>query len=127
MSGSADGDRNHLPPNRIHLDYAVSTQAVRKRPSCGAASPACLAWIPIIYAVNESELGRQLSGQFTPLSAYSFMAFVLLYVPCLATVAVIRREVGSAKLTWVASLYGLFVAYGVSFVIYQTGLLLGFS
>ncbi len=81
----------------------------------------------IIYAVNESELGRQLSGQFTPLSAYSFMAFVLLYVPCLATVAVIRREVGSAKLTWVASLYGLFVAYGVSFVIYQTGLLLGFS
>ncbi|WP_214847666.1 ferrous iron transport protein B [Exiguobacterium sp. s193] len=81
----------------------------------------------IIYAVNESELGRQLSGQFTPLSAYSFMAFVLLYVPCLATVAVIRREVGSAKLTWIASLYGLFVAYSVSFVIYQAGLLLGFS
>ena len=81
----------------------------------------------IIYAVNESELGRQLAGQFTPLSAYSFMAFVLLYVPCLATVAVIRREVGSAKWTWIASLYGLFVAYGISFLIYQTGHALGFS
>ncbi len=81
----------------------------------------------IIYAVNESELGRHIAQQFTPLSAYSFMVFVLLYVPCLATVAVIRREVGSAKWTWIASLYGLFVAYGVAFIIYQTGQWLGFA
>ncbi|WP_214754285.1 MULTISPECIES: ferrous iron transport protein B [unclassified Exiguobacterium] len=81
----------------------------------------------IIYAVSESDLSASLFPVFTPLSAYSFMAFVLLYVPCLATVAVIRREVGSAKLTWVASLYGLGVAYVVSLLIYQIGRLLGFS
>lgn len=81
----------------------------------------------IIYAVGESDLSESLLPIFTPLSAYSFMAFVLLYVPCLATVAVIRREVGSAKLTWFASLYGLGVAYVVSLVIYQVGRLFGFA
>ncbi|WP_214829180.1 ferrous iron transport protein B [Exiguobacterium algae] len=81
----------------------------------------------IIYAVSESDLSESLLPIFTPLSAYSFMAFVLLYVPCLATVAVIRREVGSAKLTWFASLYGLGVAYAVSLIIYQIGRLLGFA
>ncbi|WP_214889151.1 ferrous iron transport protein B [Exiguobacterium sp. s142] len=81
----------------------------------------------IIYAVSESDLSASLLPVFTPLSAYSFMAFVLLYVPCLATVAVIRREVGSAKLTWVASLYGLGVAYVVSLMIYQIGRLFGLS
>jgi len=91
------------------------------------AKEVVVATMAIIYAVNESELGRHLALQFTPLSAYSFMAFVLLYVPCLATVAVIRREVGSAKWTWIASLYGLGVAYVVSFLIYQGGKLLGFS
>ncbi|WP_047375476.1 ferrous iron transport protein B [Exiguobacterium sp. ZOR0005] len=81
----------------------------------------------IIYAVSESDLSTSLLPLFTPLSAYSFMAFVLLYVPCLATIAVIRREVGSVRLTWVASLYGLGVAYAVSFLIYQFGRLLGFA
>lgn len=81
----------------------------------------------IIYAVGESDLSESLLPIFTPLSAYSFMAFVLLYVPCLATVAVIRREVGSAKLTWFASLYGLGVAYVVSLIIYQVGRLFGFA
>ncbi|TCS95760.1 ferrous iron transport protein B [Hazenella coriacea] len=81
----------------------------------------------IIY-VTPGDIALQgvLSQFFTPLQAYSFMAFILLYVPCLATVAVIRKETGSTKWTWFSVIYSLIVAYIVTFVIYQGGQLLGF-
>lgn len=64
---------------------------------------------------------------FTPLSAYAFMAFVLLYIPCLAVLAAIRRETNSWKWPLFSAGYTLVVAYVVSFIIYQGGLLLGFT
>ncbi|WP_040950675.1 ferrous iron transport protein B [Gorillibacterium massiliense] len=79
----------------------------------------------IIYAAPESGLTGLLSQYFTPLQAYSFMAFVLLYVPCLATVGAIRKETMSAKWTWFAVCYSLVVAYIIAIVIYQGGKLLG--
>lgn len=63
---------------------------------------------------------------FTPLSAYAYMVFVLLYIPCLATLTVIKRETNSWKWPGFAAVYTFAVAYGVSLVIYQGGLLLGF-
>jgi ferrous iron transport protein B len=63
---------------------------------------------------------------FTPLSAYAYMVFVLLYIPCLATLTVIKRETNSWKWPGFAAVYTFVVAYGVSLVIYQGGLLLGF-
>jgi ferrous iron transport protein B len=50
----------------------------------------------------------------------------LLYVPCLATVAAIKKETGSAKWTWFSIIYALIIAYIVSIIIYQGGRLLGF-
>jgi len=64
---------------------------------------------------------------FTPLSAYAFMAFVLLYIPCLATISAIRRETNSWKWPLFSAGYTLVVAYVISLVIYQGGLLLGFT
>ena len=61
---------------------------------------------------------------FTPLSAYSFLIFVLLYVPCIATFAAARREMGS---TWRAIRMGLIqvaTAYIVAFIIYNIGRLI---
>jgi ferrous iron transport protein B len=63
---------------------------------------------------------------FTPLSAYAYMVFVLLYIPCLAALTVIKRETNSWKWPGFAAVYTFVVAYGVSLVIYQGGLLLGF-
>ncbi|SFJ76851.1 ferrous iron transport protein B [Thermoflavimicrobium dichotomicum] len=81
----------------------------------------------IIYAVqDEAALQGILPQFFTPLQAYSFMAFILLYTPCLATVAVIKKETASAKWTWFSVLYAFFVAYLISFIIFQGGKLLGF-
>ncbi|MDO7907977.1 ferrous iron transport protein B [Paenibacillus sp. JX-17] len=81
----------------------------------------------IIYAApSVAGLQGELTHFFTPLQSYSFMVFILLYVPCLATVGVIRKETSSAKWTWFSVGYALVVAYLISFVIYRVGLLLGF-
>ncbi|MFE9081240.1 ferrous iron transport protein B [Bacillus mobilis] len=80
----------------------------------------------IIYAVKEDVLGNVMGAHYTALSAYAFMFFILLYVPCLATVAVIKRETGSMKWTIFSVVYPLVVAYVLTFIIYQVGSLLGF-
>lgn len=78
----------------------------------------------IIYSVSETDLATTMSQFFTPVSAYAFMVFVLLYVPCLATVAVIFRETKSIKWTSFAIVYPLIAAYVVTFIIYRIGLLI---
>ncbi|HJA66589.1 MAG TPA: ferrous iron transport protein B [Candidatus Mediterraneibacter cottocaccae] len=56
---------------------------------------------------------------FGAANAYSLMVFCLLYVPCTATIATIRREVGSTKMTAAFVLFQLAVAWVASFVIYH--------
>ncbi len=61
----------------------------------------------------------------TPLSAYALMVFVLIYVPCLATVSVIRRETASWVWALFSIAYSCCLAWIVSFMIYQGGRLIG--
>jgi ferrous iron transport protein B len=86
----------------------------------------------VLYAAGadadeESEaLRRSLRASgMTPLGAYGLMAFVLIYVPCLATVAVISRETNSRKWAAFSVGYSLALAWVVSFLIYQGGKILG--
>ncbi|AWO75939.1 ferrous iron transport protein B [Geobacillus thermoleovorans] len=82
----------------------------------------------IIYHVHETNgLKQVIASHFTPLSAFSFMVFVLLYTPCLATVAAIRKETGSRKWTLLSIGCALTVAYVISFAVYQFGHMLGYS
>ena len=59
-----------------------------------------------------------LSGIFTARSAYAFLVFVLLYTPCMAAVATMRRELNSRKWTAFAICYQLATAYVVSLAVY---------
>jgi ferrous iron transport protein B len=61
---------------------------------------------------------------FTPLSSYSFLLFTLLYFPCIATIAAIRKESGSWKWALFAVFYTTGLAWMVSFIFYQIGNLL---
>lgn len=70
--------------------------------------------------------GAELTSIFTPLSAVAFMAFVLLYIPCVAALATLRREMHSLKWTGIAVGYQLLTAWVVGFLIFQVGSLLGF-
>jgi len=64
---------------------------------------------------------------FTPLSAYAFMAFCLLYVPCFAALGAIKQETNSWRWPLIMSGITLVTAYIVSFLIYNVGLLAGFG
>lgn len=78
------------------------------------------------YAPDVETLQALMTTHYTALSAYSFMAFILLYTPCMATVATIKKETASMKWTIVSIVYALILAYALSFLIYQVGSLLGF-
>ena len=66
------------------------------------------------------EVVRQaLSGIFTPASAYSFLVFVLLYTPCMAAIATIRREMQSRAWTAFAVVWQLASAYIMSLLTYN--------
>ena len=65
------------------------------------------------------EASRRLMGAFGgPISAYSYLLFVLLYIPCISTLAIIRQEVGRFW-QWFALLWSLWIAYSVSSLFYQ--------
>ncbi len=70
-------------------------------------------------------LSLALQQYFTPLSAYAFLVFVLLYAPCAPTMAVIKKETGSIKWTAFVITYTILVAYITAFIIYQLGKLIG--
>ena len=60
-----------------------------------------------------------------PLTAYCFLLFVLLYFPCLATIAAIKGETGSWRWAGFAAIYTTLVAWIVSAAVYQVGTFFG--
>lgn len=82
-----------------------------------------------LYAPSEINgallLSSALRQAFTPLSAYAFLVFVLLYSPCVSVLSVAKREMGSWKWPIFMVLYSTIIAWLVSFLVYQGGRLLG--
>jgi len=84
----------------------------------------------VLYAADEGEesdalQNALLNSGMTPLSALSMMIFVLLYLPCLATIGAIIRETGSFKWALFNIAFTTTVAWGMAFIVYQGGRLLG--
>jgi ferrous iron transport protein B len=65
-----------------------------------------------------------LTQLFTPLAAYSFLCFTLLYMPCVASLAVTKKEMGSIKSALLAVGYQTGVAWIVAFLVYNVGRLI---
>ena len=74
---------------------------------------------------NVRGIQERLAGSFTPLTAYVFMVVSLIYVPCIATMAVIKRETNSWRWTLFAAAYTMCLAYVVGFAVYRLGLAVG--
>ena len=86
----------------------------------------------VLHAVGNEDESEALASALrtagmTPLSALSMMVFVLLYLPCLATIAAIRRETGSYKWMSFSIAYSTTFAWIMAFIVYQGGKLLGYS
>lgn len=81
------------------------------------AKEAIVSTLAILYGGDISAAG------FTPLTAFSFLLFVLLYFPCVATIFTLRREAGRGW-AWFMVVHSLALAWFVSFLVYQIGSLL---
>ena len=83
----------------------------------------------IIYGIEEaSEEGAEfwgtLASSFTPIAAYSLLAFNLLCAPCFAAIGAIKREMNNTKWTLAAVGYECLFAYVVAMIIFQIGSLI---
>ena len=74
---------------------------------------------------EKTPLRGVIKNQFTPLSAYAFITFVLLYMPCVVVAIAMKQEFGTWKWFVVAFVYQMVLAWLVAFIIYQGGKLLG--
>ena len=88
------------------------------------AKEAVVSTLAILLNTSMAELGSALTGVFTPVTAVSFLVFTLLYTPCVAAVATIRRELGSALKAFGVVLLQCGVAWAAAFVAYHVGMLL---
>jgi ferrous iron transport protein B len=80
----------------------------------------------ILYAADGNEDSEALknallSSDMTPLGALAMMVFVLLYMPCLATLAAIKRETASWKWMTFSISYSTILAWTAAFIVYQGG------
>ena len=81
----------------------------------------------VIYSTSETNLGGVLVNLITPLQALSFMTFVLLYTPCLGTVAAQLQESKSRAFALLSLGWSLLLAWLLALLVFQGGRLLGFS
>lgn len=72
-------------------------------------------------AGTDAQLAAALSTVFTPLSAYAFLVFTVLYMPCVAAFAASKRELGSWRDAVLTACYQTAAAYLAAFVIFQVG------
>lgn len=76
---------------------------------------------------SSANVGAALGQLFTPVTAVSFLAFTLLYTPCVAAIAAVKREMGGAKAAALVALSQCAIAWVVAFAVRCIGLALGFN
>ncbi len=78
-----------------------------------------------IESISNSTFSQKIRTVFTPLSAFSYMVFMLLFIPCIVTLAAIKQEFGWGLMFFEIGLLTI-IPYIVSVIVYQGGRLLGF-
>jgi ferrous iron transport protein B len=102
-------------------DWRVSTALI----TGFTAKEAVISTLAVLTGAGIAELGDTLHGLFSPLSAFSFLVFTLLYTPCMAAVAAVRRELGSVRGTILVILYQTGFAWAAAFFFFFFGALIG--
>ncbi|HCK04680.1 MAG TPA: ferrous iron transport protein B [Methylophilaceae bacterium] len=80
--------------------------------------------LAVIFGLEGHALGTHLADIFTSGQGLSFMIFTLIYTPCVSTIATIKSESKSLRLTAYSLLWSLILAWAMSFIFYQSYLFL---
>ena len=117
--------------NPLGFDWKMSVSLL----SGVAAKEIVVSTMGVLYqaGTNDSEISENLTSRlqnetdesgnkaFTPLVAYGFLMFILLYFPCIASIAAIKKESGHWKWALFTVLYTTFIAWFVAFLVFQIG------
>lgn len=88
------------------------------------AKESVVSTMAVLYGTGGLDgISHVISEQFTTISAYAFMVFVLLYTPCIAALSAIHKELKSTKWTIIAIGYQLILVWVASVLVYQIGTL----
>lgn len=98
-------------------DWRVATSLI----SGFSAKEAVVSTMAVLLNTSISDLNAVLSNYFTPLTAFSFLVFTLLYTPCVAAVATIKRELNSSLKTVGVVVLQCAVAWLCGMIVYQIG------
>lgn len=101
-------------------DWRISTSLI----TGFTAKEAVVSTMSVLCGTSMSNLPQTLGSFFTPLSAVSFLVFTLLYTPCVAAIAAIRREMDSALQAVGIVIMQCGIAWLVAFGVYRIGSLL---
>lgn len=85
------------------------------------AKEAVISTLAVLTGSGSTELGSVLGTLFTPLTAVSFLVFTLLYTPCVAAIAAVKREMNSVFSAIYMVLIQCAAAWLVSFIVFQAG------
>ena len=92
------------------------------------AKEAVVSSLCLLYGISSTagaEAAGILSGTFgTPVAAYAFLVFTLLYVPCVAAFATMKRELGGWKWALGSAAYQIAIAYIMSVLVYTVGMMI---
>ncbi|KTD60022.1 Fe(2+) transporter permease subunit FeoB [Legionella shakespearei] len=80
-------------------------------------------WNPVLASAAESDVSQSVYGMMAQrfdgqVGAYAYLLFVLLYIPCVSTMAVIRQE-ANKQFMWTSVIWSFVVAYAAAVVFYQ--------
>ncbi|MCL2218490.1 MAG: ferrous iron transport protein B [Chitinispirillia bacterium] len=102
-------------------DWRISTALV----TGFSAKEVVVSTLAVLTGAGEETLTEAIQALFTPLAAFSFLIFTLLYTPCVAAVATFKRELGSFKGMLLVVIYQTVVAWLAAFCVYRAGIMLG--
>ena len=88
------------------------------------AKEAVLSTLAVLTGTGVAELGGAIQSIFTPLAALSFLVFTLLYTPCVAAMATVRREIGNLRGTALMIIYQTAFAWLIAFIVFRIGSLI---
>ena len=96
-------------------DWRVSTALI----TGFTAKEAVVSTLAVLTGTSIADLGPALSAFFTPLTAFSFLTFTLLYTPCVAAIAAVRREMRSRAAAACVSAMQCLIAWMAAFAVYH--------
>lgn len=106
-----------------HFDFLAGIKAALWSIPQNLSQLGAALWNPVLASAADNEVSQSVYGIMNQrfdgkAGAYAYLLFVLLYIPCVSTMAVIRQE-ANKQLMWTSVIWSFFVAYAAAVIFYQ--------